>query len=78
MSRILILAVVGLLLFGGLLAADQMLQNPDVEPADADDAADQEAFVEATTPFVNAAAPVVMFALIIALMLVGARAAGAG
>ena len=30
MARILILAVVAILLFGGVIAADQMLQNPDI------------------------------------------------
>ena len=75
MSRILIAAVVGLLLVGAPLAADQMLQNDDVEPAGDDDLADQEAFVEATTPLFEAA-PLFLVALVVGLMLAGVRAVG--
>ena len=75
MSRILIAAVVGLLLVGAPLAADQMLQNDDVEPAGDDDLADQEAFVEATTPLF-AAAPLFLVALVVGLLLAGVRAVG--
>lgn len=76
MSRILILVVAGLLLFGGTLAADQMLQNPDVEPENADDAAAQEEFIEATAPILQGGAPIIVFALIVGLLLAGVRAVG--
>lgn len=76
MSRILILAAVGLLLFGGTLAADQMLQNDDVEPADADDLADQQTYAESVAPFIEAA-PVFLFVLAVGVVLVGVRAVGA-
>ena len=75
MSRILVLAVVGLLLFGGVLAADQMLQNDDVQPADADDLADQETFAESVGTLIQAT-PVFLFALVVGILLVGVRALG--
>ena len=77
MSRILILAVVGLLLFGAPLAADQMLQNEDVEPADADDLADQESFTETTAAFYEAT-PYLLVALVIGAMLAAVRVVGGG
>lgn len=76
MARILILGVVAVLLFGGVLAADQALQNPDLEPADADTAAQQQDFVEAAAPMLQTAAPVALFALIAGLLLAGVRAVG--
>lgn len=77
MSRILILAVVGLALFATPLAADQMLQNEDVEPADAGDLADQQTFTEAVAPF-YAATPYLLVALVIGAMLAAVRAVGGG
>lgn len=76
MARLMIAIVVAVLLFGGVLAADQMLQNPDIEPADNETAADQEAFAEATTPIIQAAAPVALFALVIGSVLAAVRAVG--
>lgn len=76
MARLMIAIVVAVLLFGGVLAADQMLQNPDIEPADSETAADQEAFAEATTPIIQAAAPVALFALVIGSVLAAVRAVG--
>ena len=75
MSRILVLAVVGLLLFGAPLAADQMLQNEDVEPADGDDLADQEAFTEAVAPFLDAT-PFLLVIIVLGIALAGVRALG--
>ena len=71
-----IAVVVALLLFGGVLAADQALQNPDLTPEDADTAADQEQFVESTAPLVTMGAPVALFALLVGLLLAGVRAVG--
>lgn len=76
MSRILVLGVVGLLLFGGILAADQALQNPDLEPATAAAADEQQQFAETNAELVEAAAPVGLFALAAALTLMAARAVG--
>ena len=76
MARLMVALVVAILLFGGVIAADQMLDNPDVEPADTDDAAQQEQFVEATAPFISAAAPIALFALVVGIMLGAARAVG--
>jgi hypothetical protein len=78
MSRILVLGVVGVLLLGGVLAADLMLQNPDVEPANNSTDAQQQQFVEATAPFVQAGAPVALLALVVGLLLAGVRAMGGG
>lgn len=76
MSRILIAAVVFVLLFGGVLAADQMLQNPDVEPADSDTAADQQQFAEAAAPMIEVGGPVALLALVVGLTLAAVRAVG--
>jgi len=75
MARILILAVVAVLLFGGVLAADQSLQNPDTTPADGATADQQEQFVEATGPML-AAAPFALFALVVGAILVAVRRVG--
>ena len=76
MVRLMIGIVVAVLLFGGVLAADQMLQNPDVEPAGEGDLADQEAFVEATSPLIQAVAPLALFVLVIGSVLAAVRAVG--
>jgi len=75
MSRILILAVVAVLLLGGVLAADQALQNPDLEPANNATDAQQEQFVEASTAFLDAA-PVLLFALVIGTVFAAIRVIG--
>ena len=76
MVRLMIGIVVAVLLFGGVLAADQALQNPDIEPEGEGDAADQEAFVEATSPLIQAAAPLALFVLVIGSVLAAVRAVG--
>lgn len=76
MSRILILGVVAIVLFGGVIAADQMLDNADVEPDGADDQAQQEQFAEATAPFFAAAAPLTLLALVVGAALAAVRAVG--
>ena len=76
MSRILVLGVVAVLLFGGGLAADQMLQNPDVEPANNSTDASQQQFVEAAAPFVEVAGPIGMFALMLGVALAAIRTVG--
>jgi len=76
MPRILILVVVALCLLGGVLAADQMLQNPDVQPPDNASIDQQQQFVEATEPMIKAGAPVALFALVTGTLLAGVRALG--
>lgn len=78
MARILIAVMVAVLLFGGVLAADQMLQNPDVEPADNETAAQQQQFAETAMPMIRAGAPIGLFALVVGAMLAGVRAFGGG
>jgi len=76
MSRVFILAVIVVLLFGGVLAADQALQNPDLEPANASDDADQEQFAETGGKLLEAAVPPILFTLVAGAALVGVRALG--
>ena len=76
MSRILILGIVAMLLFGGLLVADLALQNPDLEPTSNATADQQQQFVEATAPIVRAGAPVALFALVVGSMLAAVRVVG--
>lgn len=76
MSRILVLCVVGVLLLGGVLAADLALSNPDIEPTNNSTDAQQQQFAEATTPMVQAGAPVALLALVVGLLLAGVRAFG--
>lgn len=76
MSRILVLAVVAVLLFGAPLAADQMLQNDDVA-VDTDNQTDQDDFAEATMPFLELA-PYLLFAIVVGMMLAAVRAIGGG
>lgn len=77
MSRILVLAVVAVLLGGGVLVADLALQNPDVTPANNTTADQQQQFVEATAPLVQTAAPVSLFALVVGSIIAAVRAVGA-
>jgi hypothetical protein len=74
MARIMIAAVVALLLFGSVIAADESLTNPDVQSSDNATADQQVAFAEATTPMIEAGAPVVLFALVIGTILAAVRA----
>jgi len=46
MSRILVLALLGVLLFAAPLAADQALQNPDLQPNSTADAQNQTTIAE--------------------------------
>lgn len=76
MSRIFVLVVVAVLLFGGVLAADQALQNPDLEPANAGDDADQQQFAETSAQLVEAGVPVFLLVLGIGAAVVAIRALG--
>ena len=76
MARILIAAVVAVLLLGAPLAADQMLQNPDLEPASASADTQQQDFAEATAPFIDVGVPVSLFALTVGAILVAVRRVG--
>lgn len=76
MVRLLIGLVVVLLFFGGVMVADQTLQNPDLQPDEPDDAAQQEQLLEAVAPFISTVGPIALFALIGGLLLAGVRAFG--
>lgn len=78
MSKALVVGVVALLLFGGVLAADLALQNPDLEPADASDADRQQQFTEVGGSFVEIGVPVAMFGGGAALLVGAVRAFGGG
>ena len=78
MSKALVVGVVALLLFGGVLAADLALSNPDLEPADATDADRQQQFTETGGTFVEIGVPVAMFGGIAALLVGAVRALGGG
>jgi len=75
MSRILILGVVVVLLFGGALAADQALQNPALEPDTANADSEQEQYAEATGVFYEVA-PVALLVLTAGAALAGVRQLG--
>jgi len=75
MSRILILGVVVVLLFGGALAADQALQNPALEPDTANADSEQEQYAEATGVFYEVA-PVALLVLTVGAALAGVRQLG--
>ena len=78
MARLMIAIVVAFLFFGGIIAADQALNNPDLEPADAGDAEQQETFIESTAPFLEVGGPIALFALVIGTVLGAVRAVGGG
>ena len=75
MSRILILGVVVVLLFGGALAADQALQNPALEPGNAPADSEQQQYAEVTGVFYEAA-PVALLVLTAGAALAGVRQLG--
>jgi len=75
MSRILVLVVVGVMLFGGLFAAGEMLDNPDVEPNATADQDQQTNFAETSGTFFEIA-PVAFFALVVGVILAGVRRVG--
>lgn len=75
MARVLILAMVAVLLFGGVLATDQALQNEDVA-VDTNNTTQQDNFAEATTPIIEAGVPVALFALVVGTILAAVRAVG--
>ena len=77
-SRIFVAVVVAVLLFGGILVADQALQNPELEPANNTTDAQQQDFAEATAPLLTAGAPMALFALLLGGVLVAVRALGGG
>jgi hypothetical protein len=67
--------MVAVLLFGGVLAADQSLQNPDTTPADNTTADQQQQFVEASSTIIDAA-PLVLLALVVGTILAAVRVVG--
>lgn len=75
MSRIFVVVTVAMLIFGGVLAADLALENPDLEPGDAQDADRQQSFVESTTPMLDLI-PVVLLVLTVGVVLSGVRVLG--
>ena len=75
MSRILILGVVVVLLFGGALAADQALQNPALEPDSANADSEQQDYAELTGVFYSVA-PVALLVLTVGAALAGVRQLG--
>jgi len=76
MSRIFVAVVVAVVLFGGVLAADQMLQNPDVEPANNATDAQQQQFAEGAGELVGAVGPLAGLALVVGALLAAVRAMG--
>jgi len=76
MTRILVAVVVAVLIFGGVLAADQMLQNPDVEPANNTTDAQQQQFAEAAAPLLGVGAPLAVLGLVVGTLLAAVRAVG--
>lgn len=76
MSKILVVGVVALLLFGGVLAADLALENPDNTPGQTDDATQQQEFTETSAQLVEIAVPLAMFGGIGALLVGAVRALG--
>lgn len=78
MSKILVVGVVALLLFGGVLAADLALENPDNAPGQTEDTTQQQKFTEAGGHLVEIAVPIVMFGGLGALLVGAVRALGGG
>jgi hypothetical protein len=74
MSRILIVAVVGVLLFGSVLAADQMLQNDDVA-VDTGNQTTQDDFAETGASLIDAT-PILLSALVVGAILAAVRGVG--
>lgn len=76
MSRIFVGVVIAVLLFGGVLAADLALQNPEMEPANNATDAQQQDFAEATAPFIEIGVPLSLFTLVVGSILVAVRRVG--
>lgn len=74
MARILIAAVVGVLLLGAPLAADQMLSNPDVA-VDTGNVTQQDEFTEPGASLIEAT-PIVLAALVVGAILAAVRRIG--
>jgi multisubunit Na+/H+ antiporter MnhC subunit len=77
MSRLLVVAVIAVLLLSGLLAADQALQNPDLEPATNASDDKQQNFTETSATFLDAV-PIALAAMVIGSALVAVRLVGGG
>ena len=71
MARILIAVVVGVLLLGAPLAADQALDNPDVA-VDTNNTTQQDEFAETGATFLEAT-PILLAALVVGALLVAVR-----
>jgi hypothetical protein len=74
MARLLILAVLAVVLLGGVLAADQALSNPDVA-VDAGNTTQQDEFAEVGVSIVDAA-PLALFALVAGVAIAAVRGVG--
>jgi hypothetical protein len=73
MARIFVAAFVAILLFGGVIAADQSLQNPDIQSSNATTAAQQTTFAETASPLIQGVVPVVVFSMVIGSVLAAVR-----
>jgi len=60
MSRILVLALLGVLLFAAPLAADQALQNPDLQPNSTADAQNQTTIAETSIGLTETLPPLLL------------------
>lgn len=67
MSRILVVVLVAVIVLATPLAADQALQNDDLQPNASADAQSQTTFVEATTPLLDVL-PYALLAVTIGIM----------
>jgi len=78
MSRILVLAVIAVMFVAAPLAADQALQNPDLEPNTTADEQNQTAIAETSADTFEAVIPISMFAIVVGTILVGVRSFRSG
>lgn len=78
MSRILVVGVIAVLLFGGAFVADLALQNPALEPADATADQRQQDFAEVGGSFIEIGAPIAMFGLVAGIAIAAVRVMGGG
>lgn len=77
MSRILVLVVLAVLLFAAPLAADQALQNPDLQPNSTADAQNQTTIAE-TSIATTEVLPPLLLVVAVSVLLVGVRSLGGG
>jgi len=77
MSRLFLVVVLAVTLLGSTIAADAMLDNPDVESANNTTADQQQQFAETGATFVDAA-PIALAALVVGSLLMAVRVMGGG